>query len=394
MSQHRSPLVSVIVTVYNGQETVCRSIDSALEQTYPEREIIVVDDGSTDSSLELLRRYESRIQLVQKKHDGLSIAVNTGFSAARGEYIAFLDQDDTWIPQKLQLQVEILEKYPSVGLTFGNLEMVDKKGEKLGFTTLSRTDRCSPSWEDLLVGFPVHPSSSMWRKELMTRSGGYDDDFIEVGYQDKDFFLRLREITDFHYLDVCLGYFSFDQAHSQRALSNLLLFATKQWNNSRLHNSANDRLRDEFVYAICTSNLLGEMRALLKLGENKVSSEMLHRLNGFHYSFKDLFGDSYRRVTNFESIDLNRYELNPASTTLLFLYLSRSDLQNAYPEARTSDLHRLIEWGARLARGDCIDNDGQMLLAYGDELERLRKSATLHKLRHLWSQLRQIWSRA
>ena len=74
MSEPRSPLVSVIVTVYNGQETVCQAIDSALEQTYLEREIIVVDDGSTDSSLELLRGYGRRIQLIQQKHSGVSIA--------------------------------------------------------------------------------------------------------------------------------------------------------------------------------------------------------------------------------------------------------------------------------------------------------------------------------
>ena len=91
MSKPKSPLVSVIVPVYNGQETACRAVDSALEQTYLEREIIVVDDGSTDSSLELLRGYGRRIQLIPQKHRGVSITRNTGLKAARGEYIALLD---------------------------------------------------------------------------------------------------------------------------------------------------------------------------------------------------------------------------------------------------------------------------------------------------------------
>ena len=133
MSKPKSPLVSVIVPVYNGQETACRAVDSALEQTYLEREIIVVDDGSTDSSVELLRGYGRRIQLIPQKHRGISITGNTGLRAARGEYIALLDCDDTWIPEKLQLQVEILNKYPSVGLTFGKSELVKQEGRKTRF---------------------------------------------------------------------------------------------------------------------------------------------------------------------------------------------------------------------------------------------------------------------
>ena len=386
MSKPRSPLVSVIVPVYNGQETVCQAIDSALEQTYLEREIIVVDDGSTDSSLELLREYGRRIQLIQQKHRGLSITRNTGLSAARGEYIALLDQDDTWIPEKLQLQVEILNKYPSVGLTFGNFEFVNKKGEKLGSTPLSSNLRHSPSWEDLLTWHtpPLIPSFSMWRKELMTKSGGFDTDFVMPGYEDRDFFLRLREITDFHYLDMFLGNFYYDETHTPRWLANLLPYARKQWNNPRLQTQANDKLRDDFV-RICALNLQMMMTLLLKLEQNKVSKEMLHRLNGFHDSFKNLFGDSYKRVTGLEPIDLNRYELLPVSSVLLFLYLIRSDLQIAYPEVRTGDLHRLIVWGASVARGDYKDGDRQILLAYDDELDLLRGSTALPDLRQLWS---------
>jgi glycosyltransferase involved in cell wall biosynthesis len=386
MVEHRYPLVSVIVIVYNGQETVCQAIDSALKQTYLEREIIVVDDGSTDSSVALLRGYGRRIQLIQQKHRGISITRNTGLRAARGEYIAFLDQDDTWIPEKLQLQVEILKKYPSVGLTCGNFEFINKKREKLGSTPLSSNLRHSPSWEDLLKWntSPLIPSFSLWRKELMTKSGGFDTDFITPGYEDRDFFLRLREITDFHYLDISLGNYSFDEARTPRWLANLLLYARKQWNNPRLQNQANDTLRDDFV-RICASNLQMMVRLLLKLEQNKVSKEMLDRLNGFHDSFKNLFGDSYKRVTGLEPIDLNQYELYPVSSVLLFLYLIRPDLQIAYPEVRTGDLHRLIVWGASVAMGDYKDGDRPILVAYCDELLRLRKSTALSNLRQLWA---------
>jgi glycosyltransferase involved in cell wall biosynthesis len=386
MSELRSPLVSVIVPAYNGRDSVCRAIDSALGQTYPACEIIVVDDGSTDSSLELLRAYGDRIHLVQQEHSGVSIARNTGLSAAKGEYVAFLDCDDTWIPEKLQLQVELLNKYPSAGLTFGNLELVNKKGEKLSLTPFRSNLRHSPSWEDLLNGNtpPLLPSCCMGRKELMIKSGGFDANFITPGYEDNDFFLRLREITDFHYLDRCLGCYYFDESRTVRHLANLLRYARKQWSNPRLQNLSSDRLRDDFV-RFCASSLLYFARLLLKVEQDKVSKEMLQRLNGFHDSFNGLFGDSYKRVMGLESINLNRYELLPTSSALLFLYLSRPDLQLAYPEVRAGDIRRLIDWGARVARGDYKDIDHPILLTYRDELEQLNESTALSNLWRLWS---------
>ena len=100
----------------------------------------------------------------------------------------------------------------------------------------------------------------------MTKSGGFDANFITPGYEDIDFFLRLCEVTDFHYLDVCLGCYYFDEAHSLRYESKLLLYARKQWNNPRLQIRTNDKIRDEFV-VICARSAIG--RLLLKLQQNK-----------------------------------------------------------------------------------------------------------------------------
>ena len=98
-----------------------------------------------------------------------------------------------------------------------------------------------------------------------------------------------------------------------------------------------------------------------------------------------LFGDSYNRVTGLDSIDLNRYELFPTSSALLFLYLLRSDLQIAYPEVRRGDLHRLIDWGGHVVSGDYKDVDRPTLFAYSVELDRLRESMALTNLQQLWS---------
>jgi hypothetical protein len=222
----------------------------------------------------------------------------------------------------------------------------------------------------------------MGRKELMIKSGGFDADFAEPGSDDRDFFLRLREITDFHYLDVCLGYYYFDEARNLRYQSNFLLYARKQWNNPRLQNLANDRLRDEFV-TFCASRLLYYARLRLKVGQNKVSKEMVDKLNGFHESLKDLFGDSYKRVSHIDSIDLNRYQSNSAVLVLLYLYLIRPDLQTAFPEVRSGDLSRLAGWGIALARSEYENADKQSLLGHINELEQLRTHVLTSHLRNL-----------
>jgi len=401
MSEQSRPLVSVQVAVYNGEETVCRAIDSALGQTYPEREIIVVDDGSTDSSVELLRKFGPDIHLVERKHGGLASARNHGIKLARGDHIAFLDQDDVWVPEKLELQAEILKKHPSAGLTFSNLEAVNKQGEKLGFTVYGwLNSRYAPSWEDLLVkGFLIVPSSVLARKELMIEAGGFDADlFVEGGYEDRDLFLRLREITDFHYLDVCLAHYCIDPTHWPRQNANLLRYASKYWNHpkvqqSRIWDNASPRytrgLRDGFAER-CLEELGWRMRMRLKLEGNKVSEELLDNLIGFHDSLRNLFGDSYIRATGFDSIDMSRYELNAATSVLLYVYLCRTDLQRSYREVSSGNLFRLIEWGAAVARGDYNDGDLAILQAYSKELEQLRRRQLHERFpRLLWAWFRQ-----
>jgi glycosyltransferase involved in cell wall biosynthesis len=101
-------LVSVIIPTYNRSKLVTRAIDSALQQTYPNCEIIVVDDGSTDDTCEVLASYKDRIKYIYQENSGHAAARNTGIRAARGKWVAFLDSDDIWLPEKLSRQIEIL----------------------------------------------------------------------------------------------------------------------------------------------------------------------------------------------------------------------------------------------------------------------------------------------
>jgi len=110
-----SPLVSIIVPVFNSSAYVAVALRSALEQDYENKEIIVVDDGSTDSTPEILKTFREQIVVLTQVNAGPGAARNRGLKHARGTYIAFLDADDFWVPGKLRLQIEYLEQKPEIG---------------------------------------------------------------------------------------------------------------------------------------------------------------------------------------------------------------------------------------------------------------------------------------
>ncbi len=112
--------VSVVIPAYNAAKYIGRAIDSVLAQTRPADEIIVVDDGSTDNTADVAHGYGDKIRFIRQENAGASVARNTGIEAATSEWIAFLDADDEWLPQKLQLQTEHLRRNPNLVWTTGN----------------------------------------------------------------------------------------------------------------------------------------------------------------------------------------------------------------------------------------------------------------------------------
>ena len=116
-----SPLVTVLIPVYNREEYIARALDSALAQDFADYEIVVVDDGSTDRTAEIVKRYEHKVRYLRADHRGVAAARNLGFAEARGKYIAFLDSDDEVFPWWLRKTVALLARHPSAALCFGNL---------------------------------------------------------------------------------------------------------------------------------------------------------------------------------------------------------------------------------------------------------------------------------
>ncbi len=113
-----APRVSVVIPTYNRAHLVGHTIDSVLAQSFPGIEIIVIDDGSRDETPAVLAAYGDRIRVLRQPNNGMNPARNAGLALARGEYVALLDSDDLWLPFKIALQVELLERFPAAGFTF------------------------------------------------------------------------------------------------------------------------------------------------------------------------------------------------------------------------------------------------------------------------------------
>lgn len=115
-----TPLISVIIAVYNGELYLPEAIVSILAQTYQNIELIVIDDGSTDGSAQVAARYE--VRSISQPNQGLGAALNHGVSLAQGEYLAFLDADDLWVPDKLTIQSAIFAQHPHIEMVFGQMQ--------------------------------------------------------------------------------------------------------------------------------------------------------------------------------------------------------------------------------------------------------------------------------
>ena len=185
-----NPKVSVVVTTYNRAALLPRAVRSVLAQTYEDYELIIVDDCSTDDTPEVVQRFaDSRIHAVrQAENRGQSAAVNTGIRLARGEYIAFLDDDDEWVDTKLLHQVRTLDASdPRVGLVYTWFDYVDTSGTRHagGRSVLSGdVSQNMLRWE-----LPAPTSAYLVREKAARQIGGFDEELTIA--TDRDFLARL-----------------------------------------------------------------------------------------------------------------------------------------------------------------------------------------------------------
>ena len=198
------PKVSTIVPVYNGAATIDRALRSIFAQTFADNEIIVVNDGSTDATPQLLSRYGDRIRVVTQPNRGLSAARNAGVRASGGEYLAFLDDDDEWLPEKLVRSVPLLDEDPQCALVYTRAIKVDSRGRQVGSMDAQAAFAESPTMKEMLAKpWNAVPSQILVRRTMYERCGGFDERFKEEG-EDLLFLLCLREFGHFRRLNEAL----------------------------------------------------------------------------------------------------------------------------------------------------------------------------------------------
>lgn len=186
--QNDSPLVSIIIPVHNGEKYIKESINSCLNQTYINTEIVVVDDASTDNTVSLLKEYGNQIKVISvEKQNGLGNVINIGIRASKGKYIARMDADDVMYPTRLERQVEYLENNPDCVAVGGQIDMIDESGNVTGHREYPLTDR--ELRKNLFLFQPfAHPAVTL-RKDTLEEIGLYPEDMWKV--EDVKLFLTL-----------------------------------------------------------------------------------------------------------------------------------------------------------------------------------------------------------
>ena len=196
MTPSAEPAVSVVIPAWNAAWCVGRAIDSVLAQDFADREIVVVNDGSTDDTAGVLAGYRDAIRVVTQANGGMSSARNAGIRAARGRYLAFLDADDRWLPGKLGRQMALMAARPELAFCAATARFEDPEGNPAGMWTCSGKPNAGVA--DIFAHHATvagGASSVLARRELVQQLGGFDETLF--GAEDTDLWVRLAALGPF-----------------------------------------------------------------------------------------------------------------------------------------------------------------------------------------------------
>jgi glycosyltransferase involved in cell wall biosynthesis len=232
--------VSVIIPNYNYAKYVAEAIESVMSQSYKDIEIVVVNNGSTDDSMEVLQKYAKKIRLINQENLGQSGSRKTGLEAATGDYIAFLDADDKWDPQKIEKQMLLFT--PKVELVYCGINLFSENAQKIIATEIP-TFR--GSCRDTFIDFPgvsivlSGESTSIFTRSLLEKVGGFDPELNSAAGW--DFFRRCSKFTDFDFVPEPLVNYRLHSSNMSNSSQNTIvdirraykkLFADDYWNLS------------------------------------------------------------------------------------------------------------------------------------------------------------------
>ena len=192
MNNTFNPMVSIIIPVYNGERYLREAVDSALNQTYTQYEVIIVNDGSTDKSSEIAKSYGSKVRYYEKANGGVSSALNLAVKNMKGEYFSWLSHDDLYSPHKIESQVDLLNGLADKQcVIFSGYKIIDHNGNILDSIDLGRSYSMEQLSSPLFVFFEglISGCTLLIHKDLIVREGGFDEELKTT--QDYDLWFKI-----------------------------------------------------------------------------------------------------------------------------------------------------------------------------------------------------------
>lgn len=209
-----SPLISIIICTYNRKQFIAETLESVFHQSYSPVEILVIDDGSSDGTDELVKSYKGKVRYFRQENQGITVARNTGCKLAKGEYITFQDDDDPMPPSKLTDLYNAVCLYSNTVFATGDLAYIDNNSNITGERWLpeDKTQSKTPilvedSFSSILwPKVPATPNTTLFRRRDGERINWFDTKFM-VGSEDKDFYARLALLGPIVYLPEVVTYY-------------------------------------------------------------------------------------------------------------------------------------------------------------------------------------------
>jgi glycosyltransferase involved in cell wall biosynthesis len=210
--------VAVIIPVFNGANTLSRAIDSVLSQTFDGPcEIVVVNDGSTDTTADVLQRYRGQIRVLDQQNQGPAAARNAGVAQSDAEFLAFLDADDFFTPGKLARTVPHLASSQNAVMLFHDAIALSRDGHEIARSYVWPERAHAPSMDEMLrAWWPIVPSTVVMRRSTFAACSGFSEEFKVPGYEDPDLWIRAREHGEFIFLPERLTYYITNELRAER----------------------------------------------------------------------------------------------------------------------------------------------------------------------------------
>ena len=269
------PTVSVIIPTYQRANLVNQAIESVLAQTYRDYEIIVVNDGSTDDTKAVLAQFGNKITAIHQENRGLSAARNTGILASQGKYIAFLDDDDLWLPEKLAKQIPVLEAKPQIGLIYSDMFRFNENGvfpDTWGknFPTPS----LPVSWT-LFKGNFIPVPTVVVRRACLDKIGWFDESLSAC--EDYDLWLRIIEKFPVYHLDEPLAYYRQSSDNMQKEKEPMLVNTLRVKEKAFKRNPNLQKLPLQYLDKYYFQHYLNLAKLYQQNGQEAKADEVLHR---------------------------------------------------------------------------------------------------------------------